>query len=362
MTQPHPEWTTRLLGWYDTVKRDFPWRQDTDPYRVWVSEIMLQQTRIEAAMGYYRRFMQALPTVADLAAVEDDVLLKLWEGLGYYSRARNLKKAAVMVMQQFGGQIPASYPDLLSLPGIGEYTAGAIASISFGIPVPAVDGNVLRVLARLTADREDVLKPAAKKRLSALAAQMVPADRPGAYNQAIMELGETVCLPNTVPDCSRCPLNDLCEANRLGCAAELPVRAPKKEKRLERRTVLVIISEQHDERRVLLRRRPSSGLLAHLWELPAAEEWVSAEQACVAAKELLDAPITLAQPLPEARHMFSHIEWKMRGFCLTTATDHLPPDYVWADAEELTDVYALPSAFRTYARLLPKLLSKEETI
>lgn len=360
MTVPHPEWTPRLLDWYDQVRRDFPWRQDTDPYRVWVSEIMLQQTRIEAALDYYRRFMEALPTVADLAAVEDDVLLKLWEGLGYYSRARNLKKAAIVVMEQYGGTLPASYEELLSLPGIGGYTAGAIASISFGIPVPAVDGNVLRVLARLTASREDVLKPAVKKAFTAWATQMVPADRPGVYNQAIMELGETICLPNTLPDCSRCPLADLCEANRQGCAGELPVRAPKKEKRLEKRSILVIISEQNGERRVLLHRRPESGLLAGLWELPSAEGWLSAEEARAHAASLLSAPVSAANKLPDARHLFSHIEWKMQGFYLTTQTDSLPTDCVWADHAGLQDTYALPSAFRAYARLLPELLAKEE--
>ena len=361
MTVPHPEWTPRLLAWYDAVKRDFPWRQNTDPYRVWVSEIMLQQTRIEAAMGYYHRFMEALPTVADLAAVEDDALLKLWEGLGYYSRARNLKKAAIAVMEQHSGHLPASYEALLSLPGIGEYTAGAIASISFGIPVPAVDGNVLRVLARLTASREDVLKPAVKKEFTRLAVQMVPNDRPGASNQAIMELGETVCLPNTLPDCGQCPLQDLCEANRLGCAAELPVRAPKKEKRLEKRSEIVIINTSEHNRRVLLHRRPASGLLAGLWELPSIEEWLTTTEVAAHVQDRLNVSITAVEPLPAARHLFSHIEWKMQGFCLYTDTDQTPPDSVWANVEQLQETYALPSAFRTYARLLPDLLVKEET-
>ena len=218
-----------LLDWFYKNRRSLPFREDPTPYHVWLSEVMLQQTRVSAVLPYYYRFLEELPDIPALAACGEEKLHKLWEGLGYYSRVRNLQKAAKLVCAQYGGELPADYDALRALPGIGDYTAGAIASISFGLPVPAVDGNVLRVLARLTADREDVLKPAAKKRLSALAAQMVPADRPGAYNQAIMELGETICLPNTAPDCSRCPLNDLCEANRLGCAAELPVRAPKKE-------------------------------------------------------------------------------------------------------------------------------------
>lgn len=358
----HTEWTNRLLAWYDCVQRDFPWRQDTDPYHVWVSEIMLQQTRIEAALGYYRRFMTALPTVADLAAVEEDALLKLWEGLGYYSRARNLKKAAVQVMEHHRGRLPASYEELLALPGIGEYTAGAIASISFNIPVPAVDGNVLRVLARLTANRGDVLKPATKKELTALATQMVSSERPGAYNQAIMELGETVCLPNTAPDCSRCPLQDLCEANRLGCAADLPVRTPKKDKRLEKRTVMVILTEQQGERRVLLHRRPSNGLLANMWELPSLDGWQEETVVGEHIAAFLKTPVLTADALPTAKHLFSHIEWRMKGFCLEVNTPYLPEGYAWVNAEELSAAYALPSAFRTYAKRLPDLLKNEECI
>lgn len=354
------EWRDRLLTWYDLVGRDFPWRQDTDPYHVWVSEIMLQQTRIEAALGYYRRFMDALPTVADLAAVDDDALMKLWEGLGYYSRARNLKKAAIQVMEQHGGRLPASYEELLALPGIGEYTAGAIASISFDIPVPAVDGNVLRVLARLTANRGDVLKPATKKELSALAAQMVSPDRPGAYNQAIMELGETVCLPNTIPDCTHCPLQDICEANRLGCAGELPVRTPKKDKRLEQRTVMVILLEHHGKRQVLLHRRPENGLLANMWELPSLDGFLDEASLQDEVSNLLKTPVLTVSSLPSAKHLFSHIEWRMKGFCLTVNTDCLSDDYAWVDDEALSSSYALPSAFRAYAKLLPDLLKNEE--
>lgn len=358
----HIEWANRLLAWYDRVQRDLPWRQDTDPYHVWVSEIMLQQTRIEAALGYYQRFMAALPTVADLAAVDDDVLLKLWEGLGYYSRARNLKKAAVQVMEQHGGRLPASYEGLLALPGIGEYTAGAIASISFNIPVPAVDGNVLRVLARLTAHRGDVLKPAVKKELSLLAAKMVSTERPGAYNQAIMELGETVCLPNTLPDCARCPLQDICEADRLGCAAELPVRTPKKDKRLEQRTVMVVIAEQQGERRVLLHRRPSGGLLANMWELPSLDGWQDETTVREHIAAFLKTPALSVNTLSAAKHLFSHIEWRMKGFCLEVEPSFLPEGYAWVNTEELSAAYALPSAFRAYAKLLPDLLKNEECI
>ncbi len=346
------------MEWYQLVKRDFPWRQDTDPYHVWVSEIMLQQTRIEAALGYYTRFMTALPTLADLAEVEEDKLLKLWEGLGYYSRARNLKKAAFQVMQHHGGQLPADYQQLLSLPGIGEYTAGAIASISFDIPVPAVDGNVLRVLARLTANRGDVLKPATKRELSAIAAAMVPQEFPGTYNQAIMELGERVCLPNTQPYCCQCPLADACEGHRLGIAAELPTRTPKKDKKVEEHTVLVLVREQHGEKQVLLHRRSTTGLLANLWELPSMDGWCGVDAVKEYVASLVQPSIKDIASLPNAKHLFSHIEWRMKGVCIHVETQAVPNDCVWVDATELAEDYALPSAFRAYAKLLPDLLAK----
>lgn len=358
--KPNPEWTPRLVDWYCQVRRPFPWRVEPTPYRVWVSEIMLQQTRIEAALGYYERFMEALPTVADLAAVDEDTLLKLWEGLGYYSRAKNLRKAAIQIMEHYGGELPASFEALLQLPGIGEYTAGAIASIAYDLAVPAVDGNVLRVLARLTACSEDVLKPAVKKELSKLAAALVPEKNPGLFNEAIMELGETVCLPNTTPDCTACPLYGLCEAQKQGCAGELPVRSPKKERRVEHRTVLVIIRKRDNAWTVLLHKRPSAGLLGGLWELPS----VDGEMPDEAVRELViqwtGGRILDTEDLGKARHLFSHIEWHMEGRAVWLEDAHTPSDCVWADADEIRDVYALPSAFRAYAQKLPAILKKEK--
>lgn len=349
---PNSEWTTRLTDWYRRVRRPFPWRTNPSPYHVWVSEIMLQQTRIEAALGHYQRFMAALPSVSDLAAVDEDTLLKLWEGLGYYSRARNLHKASVQIMEQYDGELPASYEALLGLPGIGEYTAGAIASIAYNIPVPAVDGNVLRVLARLTACREDVLKPSVKKDLAKLAAALVPDDKPGDYNEAIMELGETICLPNTQPDCLVCPLAGLCEAQKQGCAAELPIRTPKKDRRVEQRTVLVIMKDSS----VLLRKRPATGLLSGLWELPSVEGWISDEAAREQTAHWTGGTAIKTISLGKARHLFSHIEWQMQGTAVWVQTDGTPSGFVWADANGVRDTYALPSAFRSYSRLLPDLL------
>ena len=225
-----------LLQWFQEHARVLPWRSDPTPYHVWISEIMLQQTRVAAVLDYYRRFLDALPTVAHLAAVEEDTLLKLWQGLGYYNRARNLQKAARQIMEEFGGVFPASYEEILSLAGVGEYTAGAISSIAFGIPVPAVDVNVLRGVARITGDRGDILNAATKARMRAALLETMPKQFPGAYNQALMELGALVCLPNGAPLCEQCPAASFCTAYQEGLTGELPVKAPKKARRVEKRT------------------------------------------------------------------------------------------------------------------------------
>ena len=217
-----------LLHWYDYNKRLLPWRENKDPYRIWISEIMLQQTRVEAVKPYFDRFMEALPTVYDLAEVEDDRLMKLWEGLGYYNRARNLKAAAQTIVQEYGGQLPADYDKLLSLKGIGMYTAGAIGSIAFELQVPAVDGNVLRVLARLWGDDSDILKDKTKKDMGRRIMEFMPEDRPGDFNQALIELGATVCVPNGKPLCDQCPWDTVCRAYKEDLIDKLPVKTPKK--------------------------------------------------------------------------------------------------------------------------------------
>lgn len=331
-----------LTAWYRQHERSFPWREDPSPYRVWVSEIMLQQTRIEAALPYFERFMQALPTVADLAAAPEDVLLKLWEGLGYYSRVRNLQKAAQTVMTEFGGELPDTYEKLLTLPGIGEYTAGAIASIAFGKRAAAVDGNVLRVMARLTDDPTDVMQPKNRKRLTALVQSIVPDGQAGDFNQGIMELGETICLPNTQPRCSECPLSDYCAVAGLERARDLPTRARPKPRRVEHRTVYVIITED----KVLLHRRPPKGLLGGMWELPNTES-------DDITKTLFDwgvEPISI-EPLPSGKHVFSHVEWHMTGHLVKVK--HLTPksEFKPVSKTELAE-YALPTAFKTYSKFL----------
>ena len=336
MKKPIQDIAAPLVAWYKQNERSFPWREDPSPYRVWVSEIMLQQTRIEAALPYFERFMQTLPTVRDLSEAPEDVLLKLWEGLGYYSRVRNLQKAARMVMEQFGGELPSEYEDLLKLPGIGEYTAGAIASIAFGKRAAAVDGNVLRVMARLTDDPTDVMQPKQRKRMTALVQSLVP-DEAGAFNQGIMELGETVCLPNAQPKCYSCPLFDYCAVAGLERARELPTRAQPKPRRIEEKTVFLIVSDG----KVLLHRRASGGLLGGMWEFPNAQGFDAP------VPDEWGIPVVEQTPLADGKHVFSHVEWHMRG-SLVKASHFTPASgFALVSKEELT-AYALPTAFRTY--------------
>ena len=256
-----------LLNWYSNHFRALPWRVDVTPYHIWISEIMLQQTRIEAVLPYYHRFIDVIPDIHTLAEIPEETLLKLWEGLGYYSRARNLQKTAQLLVKQYNATLPADYDLLLSLPGIGAYTAGAIASIAFSIPVPAVDGNVMRVLARLTGDSTDVLSTIGKKRFTDLAWEMVSEQQPGRFNQALMELGETLCVPSGVPRCTECPLRTECVAYRTNTVGSLPVRIKKTKRRIEQRAVIVACTHD-DHPAVLLHQRESNGLLAGLWELP----------------------------------------------------------------------------------------------
>ena len=322
-----------LLQWYRENARVLPWRSDPTPYHVWISEIMLQQTRVAAVLDYYRRFLAELPTVADLAAVEEDRLMKLWQGLGYYNRARNLQKAARQIMEDHGGVFPDTYEAIHALSGIGDYTAGAISSIAFGIPEPAVDGNVLRVVARITGDDGDIMKPDTKARMGAALKRVMPVDAPGDFNQALMELGATVCLPNGAPLCDQCPAKEFCVARLTERTGELPVKAAKKARRVEERTVFLIFRDGA----VALRRRKSRGLLAGLWEYP---------------NELSPAPcpveaLSLEQG-PSGKHIFTHIEWHMKAVLVQAAGDTLPEGWVWATLEELDRDYAVPNAFQAF--------------
>lgn len=330
-----------LLQWYRENARVLPWRSDPTPYHVWVSEIMLQQTRVAAVLDYYRRFMEALPTVADLAAVEEDRLMKLWQGLGYYNRARNLQKAARQVAEDFGGAFPDTYEGLLNLSGVGEYTAGAIASIAFGVPVPAVDGNVLRLAARITGSRLDVLDAKNRKTFRSWMAAAMSQERPGAYNQALMDLGATVCLPSGVPLCGDCPAGDFCVARQEGCQARLPVRSPKREKRTEHLTVFLL----RRGAAAALRQRPDTGLLAGLWEYPHVPGTLTEAEAARQLQMWGVNPTKWTKKL-SARHIFTHIRWEMTGYVVEV--DGLGPgDWLWAEAQQ-RERLAIPSAFEKF--------------
>ena len=319
-----------LLAWYNDSKRDLPWRRDREPYHVWVSEIMLQQTRVAAVVDYYTRFLAQFPTVQALAGAEEDALMKCWQGLGYYSRARNLQKAAQVIVQDYGGVFPGDYAAIRALPGIGDYTAGAIGSIAFGLSKAAVDGNVLRVVARLTADRRDVAAPQVKRDVARALEAVMPVKAPGEFNQALMELGATVCLPNGAPMCEQCPAQDLCRARAQGLTDQLPVKAPKRPRRVEDRQVWLLFSRG----RAALRKRPEKGLLAGLWEFPNALE---GESPPLALPEL--------EFVGTAKHIFTHIEWRMTGWAGELTTDALPEGWVWASLEDLQTRYSIPSAF-----------------
>lgn len=344
---------TPTLQWYDQHKRQLPWRKDKNPYHIWVSEIMLQQTRVEAVIPYYERFMQALPTIEALAECEEDPLLKLWEGLGYYNRVRNMQKAAQFLCAQYDGQMPQTYEQIVALPGIGPYTAGAIASIAFEERVPAVDGNVLRILARVSEDDRDILKEATKKRMTAELQQIMPKEA-GAFNQALMEIGALVCIPNGQPKCEECPWQSYCQACKHETYDRLPVKTKAKPRRIEEKTVLLI----RDGEKIVLRKRPPKGLLAGLYELPNLPGYLKEEEVLAFVRSQNLAPLQIKK-LPDAKHIFSHIEWLMQGYLVQVAdvdsfhSDEAlskgPEDYLLVEIEKTKNAYAIPSAFDRYA-------------
>lgn len=325
-----------LLDWYGEHKRSLPWRENVTPYRVWVSEIMLQQTRVEAARDYYRKWMERFPTVADLASASEEDVLKQWEGLGYYSRARNLHKAAKLVAAQ-GGELPSDKKALRALPGIGAYTVGAILSIAFGIPEPAVDGNVMRVVSRLTADGFDQSKDDVRAAIADGLRPLIPQGCSSEFTQSLFELGALICLPNAVPKCEECPLKDDCEAHRLKREEDFPVKVVKAEKRREKLTVFVL----ERSGKFAVKKRPDKGLLAGLWELPNVKGDLSVGE----VKKLFDGEV---MPLPPARHVFTHIVWEMTGYYVRLQADPNDPSLVFVSPEELASSYPLPSAFKSF--------------
>ena len=330
-----------LLPWSEEHKRDLPWRRDREPYHVWLSEIMLQQTRVEAVRGYYARFLAALPTVEALAACDDDRLRKLWEGLGYYTRVRNLKKAAQALVAQYGGAFPRTWEEIRALPGIGDYTAGAVCSICFGQPEPAVDGNVLRVVSRLTASAEPVTKPQTKRTVTEALREIYPEGRCGEFTQALMELGATVCLPNGAPDCNHCPAAALCRSREEELWREIPVKEKKKPRKQEEKTVFLLRCGE----KWAVRKRPETGLLAGLWEFPNVPGCLSAQAALEQAAARGCKPRELERSLGKT-HIFTHIQWEMTGYYIDC--DAEPEIFLWADAARLDRDISLPTAFRQF--------------
>ena len=314
-----------LLEWYGVSKRTLPWRGTHDPYLVWISEIMLQQTRVEAVKSYYVRFLERFPTAKDLAEASEEEVLKAWEGLGYYSRARNLHKAAKIIARE---GFPTDFAGVRALPGVGDYTAGAICSIAYDLPCPAVDGNVLRILTRLLADSRNIDDTATRAAFAQELKEVYPKEA-GDFCQALMELGAIVCVPNGEPMCSVCPWRDICRAHQEGREEEFPVRNEKKARKIIPLTVLVL----EKDGKYALSKRGKTGLLAGLWEFPNYEGEKTQVYGEILKKK-------------QAKHIFTHVEWHMSGYLIKAAG--FDSQFVWVTAEEIRESYALPSAFKAF--------------
>ena len=351
------EMAVPLIEWYQKQKRDLPWRNDISAYKVWVSEIMLQQTRVEAVKPYYARFLNAFPTIRDLAEAEEDLLLKMWEGLGYYNRVRNMQKAAQQVMIDYNGTFPQTYEEIRGLTGIGNYTAGAISSFAFGIPKPAVDGNVLRVISRLTASYEDIMKATVRERVEEELEELIPADGASDFNQGLIELGAIVCVPNGAPKCSECPLAHLCQAHEQGIELELPIKSKAKERRIENKTVFIYQDGDH----VAIKKRPAKGLLAGLYELPNVEGHLTEDEALAYSKQIGLSPLRI-QKLEDGKHIFSHVEWQMVGYRIRV--DELEKSctekMLFIHPEEIQAEYPIPAAFETYVKYVDVKIGQEK--
>lgn len=337
----------KLIKWYEENQRQLPWRKEPTPYHVWISEIMLQQTRIEAVKKHYETFMKELPTIESLAKVDEEKLLKLWEGLGYYSRARNLKKVAILVQEKYEGKMPSSYSELLQLPGIGEYTAGAIASICFQEQVPAIDGNVLRVVARLTANSQDILLPQVKKQITNQVKQILP-KQAGKFNQAIMELGETICIPKGNINCNECPIREYCKAYSKQLTSQIPVRNPKVKKKTEEKTVCLL----YYQNQIAIRKRKEKGLLQQMYEfpnIPKLESMSSIEEQI----QNWGLQLQSIQEIGKVSHIFTHRIWNMD--CYIAKVKSKNTEFIWVEEQELMQKYALPTVF---SKILQR---KEET-
>ncbi|HIU74605.1 MAG TPA: A/G-specific adenine glycosylase [Candidatus Pelethocola excrementipullorum] len=346
-----------LMLWYDKNKRILPWRKNRNAYDIWISEIMLQQTRVEAVKPFFQRFKEALPRIEDLAECPEDRLLKLWEGLGYYNRVRNMQKAAIQVVEKFDGKLPDDYEALKSLSGIGNYTAGAIASIAYGIPVPAVDGNVLRVLARIREDDRDIMKQSVRSQVEADLLKVMPSEHPGIFNQALMELGATVCVPNGMAHCEVCPVAEFCKARESQRVLDFPVKTKAKARRIEDRTILVIMDGEH----IAIQKRPKKGLLAGLYEFPNLEGHLTEEEVLEQVEGYGLTSLRI-QPLPNSKHIFSHVEWHMIGYAVRVAALEHPSTQkmLFVEVEHAEEKYPVPAAYSAYAGYMNLRLGQEK--
>lgn len=346
-----------LVAWYQSHKRDLPWRVNVDAYRVWVSEIMLQQTRVEAVKPFYERFLTKLPTVKALAEAKEDELLKLWEGLGYYNRVRNMQKAAIQIVEVYNGVFPDTYDDIRSLAGIGKYTAGAIASFAYGIPKPAVDGNVLRVVSRLLASDEDIMKASVRTRIEDALEQVIPTGAASDFNQGLIELGAMVCVPNGMAKCDECPLAHVCQAKAKKMVMDLPVKSKAKDRRIEERTVFIF----RDGENVAIKKRPPKGLLSGLYELPNVTGHLTGDEVVAYSKEIGLSPLYIKELAP-AKHIFSHIEWRMIGYLVRV--DELEKScndkMLFVHPEEVQAHYPIPAAFEGYTNYMNIKLGQEK--
>ncbi len=351
-----------LVDWYYKVKRDLPWRKTKDPYKIWISEVMLQQTQVETVKGYYKRFLDAFPTVFDLAKSDDELLMKMWEGLGYYSRARNLKRAAIIIAQDYNGIMPTTLEKIKKLPGIGPYTAGAVLSIAYDKSVPAVDGNVIRVYSRLFQIEEAVDLTLTKKNIDEIALELVHDSDPSAYNQALMELGATICTPKN-PKCLTCPVKSYCKAYQSDMQHELPKKSPKKPKKEVNLYAALIWKGD----KILILKRPPEGLLPSLWSLPSVEldsveleinntelhaieksKNSTPEELCkLMITETTGLEVDYVQYLGQATHVFTHIKWSIQVIAFEWVSGKLPdyPETLWVTKEALGS-FALPTAYK----------------
>ena len=334
-----------LINWYHQYHRQFPWRETENPYFIWISEIMLQQTTTEAVIPYFNRFLTTFPTITDLATASLEDVYKLWEGLGYYNRVRNMQKAAQQIMVDHEGIFPDTYEEILQLKGIGNYTAGAISAFAYGIPKPAVDGNVLRVISRITGSYEDIMKQSVRKKIENALEQVIPSDAASDFNQGLIELGAIVCVPNGEPKCELCPVKEYCIACTENLTAEIPVKKKAKARKIEERTILIF----KDGKQIAIRKRPAKGLLAGLYEFPNVEGKLSMDEVTEYSKTIGLMPIRV-QELPEAKHIFSHIEWHMTGY--EVIVDELEKTneegFLFIHPEEIKKEYPIPSAFEKY--------------